>query len=513
MTETTDREQIDLKFNNNDLTVYQRWNYKWWFALAELVDNSTHSYFEHKAELDEAYKSDSEESGLVVRIVCDKNADGSQNLSVYDNAFGMDLSALEDAFDFGRPKPNPGRSAYGLGMKTSGIWIGPDFIIETSQLGDPYKYTVNFDMKKAMAGSSLDLFTEDADEDAHYTLIKFPKIANTLVKRTTGKVKTYLGSIYRIDIRNGDLSLEFNSDVLVDPMVKLLAKIRKSAAGDEFIKRNINLDLGGGKTVSGWVGILHTGKRKEAGFATIVNDRVIEGYPDAWRPYSIFGDEASNDTVNQRMVGEFTFKGFNLSQTKDQIMYSPQEDEQINNWLERELASYKVEALKRKSEGGSSGPGDAIVHATVAELDAVLVSAESVRLHESPPSLPSEVLHDHHDQLVADLPTDPSEYDMETKVGEMVVKIIFRDQSINDPYFEYEIPNTDELIVIINRAHPAHQELHSSEAHLVYVRHCIVDALAAHHIDKWKDLETVDRFTALKYKDDRLRILKDPDSI
>ena len=71
MIEITDSNKIVLKFNNNDLTVYQRWNYKWWFALAELVDNSTHSYFEHKAELDEAYKSDSEESGLVVRIVCE----------------------------------------------------------------------------------------------------------------------------------------------------------------------------------------------------------------------------------------------------------------------------------------------------------------------------------------------------------------------------------------------------------------------------------------------------------
>ena len=103
---------IPIKFENNDVTGYQRWNYKWWYALAEFVDNSTHNYYANQEQLDSVYSENSEK--LNVRITVDRDGD-EEVIQIFDNAMGMSPEDLADAFDFGRRKKNPGRSAYGLG--------------------------------------------------------------------------------------------------------------------------------------------------------------------------------------------------------------------------------------------------------------------------------------------------------------------------------------------------------------------------------------------------------------
>ena len=45
---------IDLVIGTEAIRSYKRLSYKSWYALAEFVDNSTQSYFDHQAELDEA---------------------------------------------------------------------------------------------------------------------------------------------------------------------------------------------------------------------------------------------------------------------------------------------------------------------------------------------------------------------------------------------------------------------------------------------------------------------------
>lgn len=59
------------------------------------------------------------------------------------------------------------------------------------------------------------------------------------------------------------------------------------------------------KRVHGWAGVLEKGSRKDAGFSIIQGSRVIEGWPDAYKPESLFGQQEgeANNLVSQRLVG------------------------------------------------------------------------------------------------------------------------------------------------------------------------------------------------------------------
>ena len=61
-------------------------------------------------------------------------------------------------------------------------------------------------------------------------------------------------------------------------------------------------------------------------------DRVVKGWPDAWRPERIFGLNR-NDLLNQRLLGEIHLDGFEVTHTKDNIQWYGDEDEQFEKKL------------------------------------------------------------------------------------------------------------------------------------------------------------------------------------
>ena len=75
-------------------SVYDRYrdlNYDLWYAIAEFVDNSVQSYIDNVDEL--------KNSKLKVEITLDKD-----QLTIVDNAFGMDKDDLKDLVVVGRDK-------------------------------------------------------------------------------------------------------------------------------------------------------------------------------------------------------------------------------------------------------------------------------------------------------------------------------------------------------------------------------------------------------------------------
>src|SRR5713101_7035244 len=105
---------IQLLIGPDVIASYKRLAYTPWHAIAEFVDNSTQSYFDHTAELDSQFAA--EKKKLTVRIVYDQVA---QILRVYDNALGMSYAELERALHVALPPVNTsGRSKYGMGLKT-----------------------------------------------------------------------------------------------------------------------------------------------------------------------------------------------------------------------------------------------------------------------------------------------------------------------------------------------------------------------------------------------------------
>ena len=363
---------LEIKFGHENFANYKRLSYKWWFALAEFVDNSTQSYADNKEILNRAYKKERDRFSVV--ITTDQDF-----VRIRDNAMGMGLQDLERAMVVGVPPQNKtGRSRYGLGMKTAACWIGDNWKIVTTKLEDPVEYTVNVDVNEVVKGNVSPPMTERAiDPNEHYTIIEITGHHRPLRGRTIGKVKEYLQSIYRIDIsseimllRYNDIELEWRGFSDVDFLKRKDGSVHRG----DFI---YEIDTEPTKIVEGWVGVLQKGSRAKAGFSILHRKRLIKGWPDSWRPEKVFGVGGRNDLINQRVVGEVNLEDFEVSHTKDEINWDGMEEELVEDGLLNECKSFMETARKaRRGQAVDHGPSDVQVDAAVQALEEELSTPE-----------------------------------------------------------------------------------------------------------------------------------------
>src|SRR5882724_2175986 len=177
---------IQLIIGPDAITSYRRLAYTPWHAIAEFVDNSTQSYFDNKAVLDEQMQKDDDKI-LTVAIVYDKEND---YLRVADNAMGMSLTELERSLHIAKPPLNTnGRSKYGMGMKTAACWIGNRWTIKTKKLGETTEHSVTVDVTKVAAGQGgVESTSTQKAADLHYTIVEIFELNRTFQGRTLGKI-------------------------------------------------------------------------------------------------------------------------------------------------------------------------------------------------------------------------------------------------------------------------------------------------------------------------------------
>lgn len=488
---------MQLVLGPDVLRSYKRLPYTTWHALAEFVDNSTQNYFDNRKALDDAYKSEGKD-GLEVRISYSKD-DGLIRIS--DTAMGMDLKTLTRAMQIGLPPEDPsGRSRYGLGMKMAACWFGDSWTIVTKKLGETTEHTVTVNVE-AVADGNSDLHEtsiEGLPETEHYTRIEIRELNRTPVGRTLGKIKSFLAGMYRLDIESGDLILEWQGTALES---EVSWDFLKDALGKEY-RREFDLEVEG-KSVSGWVGVLNTGGRPKAGFGIIHQGRMVRTWPDAWHPGKIFGQfSGSNDLVNQRLVGEINLDAFTISHTKDDIHWSGDEEDKVEDALAESVADYRnvAKLSKRKQK-----LNDVQVKAAADALQAELQSGEMKDLVEANIP-PAESVSADEKALVEE--TDKSEIDFRAVIpfgGKQVAVLGILDstKSSNDPYVISESTNDEEVLVIINLNHP-HLSSVDGNGLLNYFRHCTYDALA-----EWRAVRQsaqVDPGTIKRLKDAFLRV-------
>lgn len=489
---------IEFGIGNNTIRSYRRLSYTPWHALAEFVDNSTQAYFNNKTELDEAFKETG--GSLEVDIAYDANAG---ELSIADTSIGMDLEDLQRSLRVGIPPENAdGRSRYGLGLKTAACWIGDKWQIKTKKLGENKEYTVTVDVEAIADGAgSLPISEVSKPESQHYTIIKIFDHNQIFKGRTIGKIKEYLASMYREDFRKGQLKLTWQSNVLT--YEDLDERLLTDRAGEKY-KREFKFEVDG-KPVSGWAGILKKGARSVAGFSILHSGRVVRGYPSNWRPEQIFGEGGRNDLINQRLVGEVRLDAFEVTHTKDDILWQKDEEERVEKGMKRALEEYIQKARKPfKDEDTEGGPSAAEVDTAMEALKEELSSPEmvdQVSLDEVPTP---EAVKKAHDEIRDDVTAqDP---DFVVDIGATLKVAVYRedDLSPNDPYVIYDSAKPDKVCVIVNQKHPHFRALQGSEALVNYFRHCVYDA-----ISEWKAGRMhgkIDADTVKSFKDQLLRV-------
>ena len=341
---------MEFKINPGILGRYKNLNYSPWYALAEFVDNSLHSFLDKK---DELYSIGT--TRLEVSIAYDSNDDGT--LRIIDNSTGMTLLDLEDALEVGRlkKKSETQLSEFGMGMKTSAIWLGNKLTIRTKHYTENIERTAVIDISKII-NSELDIQVKEIDVSnstrKSYTIIEVTNHNRKFQGRTLGVIQDVLKSMYSKYIQSGLMNLHWGDSILEPEILQPMTTIAGNTLKKDF-EFSVN-----NKTVKGFVGILDKGSYKKAGFSIYRNKRLIQGYPETnFKPREIFSAEGgTNNTVNQRVFGELLMDDFEVTHTKDGISFQSDEEQKFRKKLQ-ELSNYFVNIANQGLDDIRSGDG------------------------------------------------------------------------------------------------------------------------------------------------------------
>jgi hypothetical protein len=461
------KTNIELRIDLNAITSYKRLAYFPWYALAEFVDNSTQSFRNNEKILRKVAPPN--ERPLTVTIQYDRE---QEYLSIEDNAMGMSFQELRNAMHVARPPANTtGRSRYGMGLKTAAAWLGNLWTIRTKKLGETREYTLQVDVEQVAAGNGKLDFTPKPgfSPDKHYTVIEIREHNRKFHTRTLSKIEDYLGSIYREDFRQEILTLWWQDHAL--KWKEIYDDLLTNRSGKQYRKKT--------KRIHGWVGVLREGSRSKAGFSILHSGRVIMGWPEAWRPETLYGQIlGSNDLINQRLVGEIHLDDFEVSHTKDDILWLEDEEEQVLEQLRIHCGEFReIARTFRKRSEDERGPSEVAIRSAIDRLGKELRSPEIAALISSNPLLPEnlveEVVEAVKNSVVGKYPET-----FKAQIEGITVRGYVDEMSVNDPYLTLDTADPSEVIIIVNASHPHWNQLKGADGVLNYLRHCTYDGIA-----------------------------------
>ena len=308
--------KINIRPSTGVYATYKNIKYDPWTAIAEFVDNSTQSYYDHVKQLESTKYWD----GLDVEITYERGSTSGDRLVIRDNAYGMDFHDFQRAIILDSPPKRRSRSEFGMGLKTAACWFGINWQVESTELGSDVKYIANIDVDALHKYKNEEIEVQEipCSRKEHGTTITIWNLNRTVVGRQIKKTKDQLRGMYRIDLRSGKIRISYNGEQLVYEEPKSLTETLPDGS-EKVWRKEIDFSVpykDGELTVSGYVSILDEASTSGAGFALIRQGRVIiGGYENAYRPEEIFGK--SNDYAYQRIAGELNMDGWPVTQTKD----------------------------------------------------------------------------------------------------------------------------------------------------------------------------------------------------
>lgn len=464
----------DFNIGPSAIAAYSRLSYTMWYALAEFIDNSTQSRLNYGGIIDLVLQ----EEGNPLRVEINYDAQ-KKELTITDNSIGMTHDDLVQGLRIAQPTADSrGRSKYGMGLKTAACWIGKKWSVTTCEWDSGEEWTASVNVDDISRGNTIiPLSQRLVDKGQHYTIIKIWDLNRIIQKRTEETIMSYLGSMYRMDIRKGNLIILFNNKQVPLPEEMEFAKYENGVEA----RKEINTVICN-KPITGWLGVLHVGSRKFGGFSLFQNDRQIKGFPDAWKPRSVFGginEEGGNSLVSQRLVGEIRLDGFEVSHTKDDIVWQNDEYDRLEQFLIEETTLLKRFASSmRKGGNGIKSAWDKEKIKEIMEEAKYEFATKELKDAVTEVSLPPiDVIQKANRRQAEELSESDVLYEIPDVGGATSVRVVFKDNSENDPHLSF-VQDYNRISVIINQQHPYYAEIDSPERAKEIIFQYIYDAVA-----------------------------------
>ena len=101
-------------------------------------------------------------------------------------------------------------------MKSAACWFAKKWTVRTKALDESFERVVHFDIDRIVEDRIEELSIAEAPSAAnrHYTELELVDLCHIPKRRTLGKIKEHLASIYRVFLRDKSLVLEFNGEYL-----------------------------------------------------------------------------------------------------------------------------------------------------------------------------------------------------------------------------------------------------------------------------------------------------------
>ena len=494
---------IEVKIGGSVFNRYQDLNYELWYAIAEFIDNSSHSYLNNKKELDEERNQEKFKVDVVFT--------NGELLSVVDNAYGMDKKDLEDLVNVGRKKAaaNSGiqRSEFGMGLKTGGFWLGKKIKIITKKFNEKETLTVELDSEKLIKNEFLCEVNSSQEHDLKqsFTIIEITSFNRKISQYKVRKTKDTLASLYSSDLASEKMVLTWNGDP-VEPY-------RRDVAVEDGAEKkwDINIDVNG-KKITGFVaGLTKGGKygsgRSNSGFSISRNGRNVNSFPNWWKPESIYGYGGRNDLVNQRLFGELEFdQSFGISQTKDKIMFSGDEEDDILSELE-DICAEAVNWVTMSGGYYARGDKKGLSKRAKEDLDEKLGDKEMDDILTSTKFDDDEdVMNELKEVLEESTSGNPDET---YNIGSAhVCKVWYKEDTENDKYVYISNYDIGDMRVVISTVHPAYEKVLSTgdeKQKASYVLNCVYDAVCECLLKRDQNKEDINPHSFRHLKDKFLK--------
>jgi hypothetical protein len=450
-----DEIKLNIQPQAGILSVFSRLNYRPWYAIGEFVDNSTASYFSHKSTMN-FYRF----KKIYVKITYDS---ALNKLTITDDAFGMELADFQRAIKLdSKPVNDKGRNEFGMGLKTAASWFGNTWSVTSTQLGSINKYYAKIDIMKLKLDNlnSIDIKRSDVDKMSHGTTIEITDVTKKINAPTTqSKIKTLLSSMYRRDIKNGNINIYFNDELLKYAELPILKFRNTEWTKDVDFEFSFN---GKNFHVTGFVAIMGKGSFPKAGFSLFRYNRVVIGGLDQnYKPHEIFGQAQSQ--ISLKLFGEFNMEDFPVNQAKDGFVWDDGLEEEFIKYLRQNILDYitiaNISSIKRVEEEEFDKKASTSVENEVKKsFEGIVLDSEDEEsnfientcTNKEVTRFIDEVNYDNHQNDVF-LENSCRSYTVQLNMVEKKIFTVYWKIAENDNWFEYS-PESSEIIININ--HP-----------------------------------------------------------